>query len=51
MLSFLISVGSALNYFYFEVCRWRYPAVHNAHLCRDVGYFYSANDVDEGSAK
>ncbi|MFP3480786.1 DUF2827 family protein, partial [Burkholderia sp. SIMBA_057] len=26
-----------------------YALVHNAHLCRDVGYFYPGNDVEEGS--
>jgi hypothetical protein len=41
--------GSALNYFYLEVCWKGYPLVHNAHLCEDLGYFYRANDVEEGA--
>jgi len=43
--------GLALNYFYFDVCWKGYPLVHNAHLCRDLGYFYSANDVEEGARR
>ncbi|RKP45151.1 DUF2827 domain-containing protein [Trinickia fusca] len=43
--------GLALNYFYFDVCWKGYPLVHNAHLCSDLGYFYSANDVDEGARR
>ncbi|SDE26328.1 DUF2827 domain-containing protein [Paraburkholderia lycopersici] len=41
--------GLALNYFYFDVCWNGYPFVHNAHLCRDLGYYYANNDVDEGA--
>lgn len=41
--------GLALNYFYFDVCWNGYPFVHNAHLCRDLGYYYADNDVDEGA--
>ncbi|AXE96235.1 DUF2827 domain-containing protein [Paraburkholderia terricola] len=41
--------GLALNYFYFDACWNGYALMHNAHLCRDVGYFYPGNDVEEGS--
>ncbi|RQS19452.1 DUF2827 domain-containing protein [Burkholderia sp. Bp8998] len=41
--------GLALNYFYFDVCWNGYPFVHNAHLCRDLGYYYAGQDVDEGA--
>lgn len=41
--------GLALNYFYFDVCWNGYPLIHNAHLCRDIGYFYPENDLDEGA--
>ncbi len=34
-----------LNYFYFDVCWQGYPLIHNAHLCADLGYYYSDNDV------
>ncbi|KWE55295.1 DUF2827 domain-containing protein [Burkholderia sp. MSMB2157WGS] len=40
--------GLALNYFYFDVCWNGYAMVHNADLCRELGYFYNKNDVDEG---
>jgi hypothetical protein len=40
-----------LNYFYLEVCWQGYPLVHNADLCADLGYYYRANDVDEGARR
>lgn len=43
--------GLALNYFYFDVCWKGYPLVHNAHLCRELGYFYDGNDVEEGARR
>jgi Protein of unknown function (DUF2827) len=41
--------GLALNYFYFDVCWNGYALVHNAQLCRELGYYYSGNDVEEGA--
>lgn len=41
--------GLALNYFYFDVCWNGYPLVHNAHLCRQVGYYYPESNADEGA--
>ncbi len=41
--------GLALNYFYFDVCWNGYGLVHNAHLCRELGYYYGGNDVAEGA--
>lgn len=38
-----------LNYFYLEVCWQGYPLIHNAYLCKDLGYFYSQNDVRHGT--
>lgn len=40
-----------LNYFYLEVCWQGYPLVHNATLCPDLGYYYHANDVDDGARR
>ena len=40
-----------LNYFYLEVCWQGYPLVHNAQLCRELGYFYEGNDVNAGCAQ
>jgi hypothetical protein len=41
--------GLALNYFYFDVCWNGYALVHNAHLCKEIGYFYPGNDVEAGA--
>ncbi|MDR5772497.1 MULTISPECIES: DUF2827 domain-containing protein [unclassified Caballeronia] len=38
-----------LNYLYLEVCWQGYPLVHNATLCTDIGYYYHANNVQEGA--
>ncbi|KIP17226.1 hypothetical protein WI80_14260 [Burkholderia ubonensis] len=43
--------GLALNYFYFDVCWNGYALVHNAHLCKELGYYYPNNDVDEGARR
>jgi len=40
---------SPLNYFYLDVCWQGYPLVHNAGLCRDLGFHYEANDVAQGA--
>lgn len=40
--------GNPLNYLYLEVCWQGYPLVHNAHLCRDLGYYYPDHDVQSG---
>jgi hypothetical protein len=40
-----------LNYFYLEVCWQGYPLIHNASLCRDLGYYYEGNDADEGARR
>lgn len=40
-----------LNYFYLETCWQGYPLVHNATLCPDLGYYYSANDVNQGAQR
>jgi hypothetical protein len=42
---------NALNYFYLEVCWQGYPLIHNATLCSELGYFYSANDVQQGAGQ
>lgn len=40
-----------LNYFYLEACWQGYPLVHNATLCRELGYFYEGNDVRGGAQR
>lgn len=32
--------GNPLNYAYLDVLYYGYPLVHNAHLCKDIGYYY-----------
>tara|TARA_B100000900_G_scaffold19944_1_gene15534 strand:+ start:621 stop:1835 length:1215 start_codon:yes stop_codon:yes gene_type:complete len=34
-----------LNYLYFDIAWMGYPIIHNAHICKDVGYFYEGVDV------
>jgi len=41
--------GLALNYFYFDVCWSGYALVHNAQLCKAIGYYYPGNDVVAGA--
>lgn len=42
-------LGNPLNYFYLEVCWQGYPLIHNASMCRDMGYYYEDNDVAGGA--
>lgn len=39
---------NALNYAYLDAIYMGYPLVHNAHLCKDCGYYYDGFNVDEG---
>ena len=32
--------GNPLNYLYFDLAWMGWPIIHNAYLCKDVGYFY-----------
>ncbi len=41
--------GNPLNYTYLEVCWQGYPLVHNADLCKTLGYYYKGNDVVSGA--
>ena len=38
-----------LNYLYLEVAWMGWPILHNAHLCKDVGYYYEGFNYYEGS--
>lgn len=40
-----------LNYFYFDVVYYGYPLLHNASLCKEIGYYYDEFDGEEGSSK
>jgi hypothetical protein len=32
--------GNALNYAYLDACYFGMPLIHNAHLCKDLGYYF-----------
>lgn len=38
-----------LNYLYFDLAWMGYPILHNAYLCKDVGYYYDGFNYEEGS--
>lgn len=40
-----------LNYAYLDAIYMGYPLVHNAHLCKDCGYYYKEFDVADGKEK
>lgn len=39
--------GNPLNYAYLDVVHLGYPLIHNAHLCQDIGYYYSDFNLKE----
>jgi hypothetical protein len=38
-----------LNYLYFDLAWMGWPVVHNAHLCKDVGYYYEGFNYEMGA--
>jgi hypothetical protein len=40
-----------LNYLYFDLAWMGWPIVHNASLCKDVGYYYPEFNYEEGGKK
>ena len=40
-----------LNYLYFDLAWMGWPILHNAHLCKDVGYYYDQFDYHDASEK
>lgn len=40
--------GNPLNYLYLDLAWMGWPVVHNAHLCKDVGYYYEEFDYKQG---
>jgi hypothetical protein len=38
-----------LNYLYLDLAWMGWPIIHNAHLCKDVGYYYDRFNFEEGS--
>ena len=37
-----------LNYLYLDLAWWGWPIIHNAHLCKDIGYYYPDFDFQKG---
>ena len=42
-------MANALNYLYLDVTWLGWPVVHNAHLCKDIGYYYHENDMQDAT--
>jgi len=40
-----------LNYIYFDLCWMGWPIVHNASLCKELGYYYKEFNYEQGSQK
>lgn len=40
-----------LNYFYMDIAHFGFPVLHNAHMCKDIGYYYDRFDGDEAENK
>jgi hypothetical protein len=38
-----------LNYLYLDLAWMGWPILHNAHLCKDVGYYYEGFNYYQGS--
>ncbi|MCJ2013049.1 DUF2827 domain-containing protein [Methylobacterium sp. J-076] len=43
--------GLPLNYLYLECCWQGYPLVHNAEIVKDLGYYYHAHDLADGTRR
>ena len=42
-------VLNPLNYLYLDAAHLGYPVLHNAWMCKDVGYYYEGFNVTEGA--
>ena len=38
-----------LNYLYLDAAYMGYPVIHNATLCKDLGYYYEGSSTKDGS--
>jgi hypothetical protein len=39
---------NALNYLYLDLAWWGWPVIHNAYLCKEIGYYYDGFNYEEG---
>lgn len=40
-----------LNYLYFDIAYMGYPILHNAYMCKDLGYYYEGSSTIDGADK
>jgi hypothetical protein len=40
-----------LNYLYLDAAYMGYPVLHNAPMCKDLGYYYEGSDTVDGAKK
>lgn len=43
-------IENNLNYLYFDIAWMGWPIIHNANLCKDVGYYYEGQDSQTAAA-
>tara|TARA_Y100000593_G_C4281262_1_gene322897 strand:+ start:336 stop:1544 length:1209 start_codon:yes stop_codon:yes gene_type:complete len=43
-------VLNPLNYLYLDAAHLGYPVLHNAWMCKDIGYYYEGFNIKEGAA-
>ena len=36
-----------LNYLYLEVAYLGFPIIHNSPMCKDIGYYYEEDNIDQ----
>lgn len=41
--------GNPLNYLYFDLAWMGWPIIHNAYLCKDIGYYYNNFQLKDAS--
>lgn len=42
-------IMNPLNYLYLDVAYMGYPVLHNAPMCKDVGYYYNESNTKDGA--
>lgn len=42
-------IENNLNYLYLDAAWYGYPVLHNANMCKDIGYYYESNKIYEAS--
>ena len=41
--------GNPLNYLYLDAAYLGYPVLHNAWMCKDIGYYYENQNIKQGA--